>query len=122
MQRAFETRPLTVLGRSISDVARVPRTLRKSTETASARDLVELRGHALKNYGGLHMPEKSRPRRAMTKSDRSDPMLDREVNELSTAVKSVHLHHLVLVEFDGSRGNRKVARNLLRRTPLREQL
>ena len=53
MQRAFETRPLTVLGRSISDVARVPSTVPESTETASARDLVELRGHALKNYGGV---------------------------------------------------------------------
>ena len=58
----------------------------------------------------------------MTISDRRDPMLDREVNQFSTAAKSVHLHHLVLMEFDSSRRNRKLARNLLRRTPLREQL
>ena len=49
-------------------------------------------------------------------------MLDREVNKFSATAKSVRLHHLVLVEFDSSRGNRKVARNLLRRTPLRKQL
>ena len=55
-------------------------------------------------------------------SDRRDPMLDREVNKLSAAIQSVHFHHLVLVEFNSSRGNREVARNLLGRTPLHEQL
>ena len=58
----------------------------------------------------------------MAMSDRRDPMLDREVNQFGATVKSVHFHHLVLVEFDGARGNRKIARNLLRRTSLREQL
>ena len=49
-------------------------------------------------------------------------MLDCEVNELSAAAKSVHLHHLVPVELDSSRGNRKIVRNLFRRTPFRKQL
>jgi len=60
--------------------------------------------------------------RRLAISDGCDPILDREVNKFSTAVKSVHLHHLVLVEFDSSRGNRQIVCNLLRRTPLREQL
>ena len=58
----------------------------------------------------------------MTTSDRRDPMLDGEMNKFSATMKSVHLHHLVLVEFNSSRGNRKIACNLLRRTPLRKQL
>ena len=40
-----------------------------------------------------------------TASDRCDPMLDREVNKLNTNAKSVHLHHLVLVEFDSARAD-----------------
>jgi hypothetical protein len=56
----------------------------------------------------------------MAISDRGDPMLDREVNKFGATVKSVHLHHLVLVEFDSSRRNRKIAGNLLRRTALRK--
>src|SRR5579871_4451186 len=58
----------------------------------------------------------------MAISDRSDPMLNREVNELSTAAKSVHLHHLVLMKLDSSRRNRQVACNLLRRTAPGKQL
>jgi len=59
---------------------------------------------------------------AMTKSDRHNSMFDREVNQFGTAAKSVHLHYLVLMEFDSSRRNRKLARNLLRRASFREQL
>ena len=65
---------------------------------------------------------KSRRAATMTISDGRDPKLDREVNKFSTTAKTVRLHHLVLVEFDSSRGNRKIARNLLHRTPLRKQL
>ena len=32
-------------------------------------------------------------------------MLDREVNTFSANAKSVHLHHLVLVEFDSARAD-----------------
>jgi hypothetical protein len=46
----------------------------------------------------------------MTKSDRHNSMFDREVNQFSTAAKSVHFHHLVLVEFDNARGHRAGAR------------
>ena len=49
-------------------------------------------------------------------------MLDREMNKLSARVKAVHLHQLILVEFDSSRRNRKVVRDRFRRTPLRKQL
>ena len=33
------------------------------------------------------------------------PMLDREVNRLNSNAKSVHLHHLVLAEFDSARAD-----------------
>jgi hypothetical protein len=39
-------------------------------------------------------------------------MFDHEVNQFSTAAKLVHLHHLILMEFDNSRRNRKLASNL----------
>ncbi len=58
----------------------------------------------------------------MTISDGRDPMLDRKVNKGGAAAKSVHFHHLVFVKFDSSRGNRKIARNLLCRTALGKQL
>ena len=74
--------------------------IRKRTQTAAARNLVELRGHALKNYEVAH---EGKSRHAATTSDRCDPMLDREVNKFNTNAKSVHLHHLVLVEFDSVR-------------------
>ena len=93
----------------------------QATKTAAERNLVELRGHALKNYEVARVGKSSHAA-TMPISDRRDPILDREVNKLSAAVKSVHFHDLVLVEFNSSRGNRKIARNLLRRTPLREQL
>ena len=38
-------------------------------------------------------------------SDRCDPMLDREANKFGTAAKSVHLHHLVLMQFDSARAD-----------------
>ena len=76
--------------------------IRKRTQTAAARNLVELRGRALKNYEVAH---EGKSRHAATTSDRCDPMLDREVNKFSTDAKSVHLHHLVLVEFDSARAD-----------------
>ena len=42
----------------------------------------------------------------------TNPMFDREVNQFSTAAKLVHLHHSVLMEFDGPRRNRKLGGNL----------
>ena len=83
--------------------------LRKGGTTCN---LVELRGHALKNYGVTDMG-KHGIATARNKSDRHNPMFDREVNEFSTAAKSVHLHHLVFMEFDSSSGNRKITRDLL---------
>jgi hypothetical protein len=77
--------------------------IRKCTQTAAARNLVELRGRTLKNYEVAH---EGKSRHAATTSDRCDPMLDREVNKLNTNAKSVHLHHLALVEFDSARGHR----------------
>jgi hypothetical protein len=74
--------------------------IRKRTQTAAARNLVELRGRTLKNYEVAH---EGKSRHAATASDRCDPMLDREANKFNTAAKSVHLHHLVLVEFDSAR-------------------
>jgi hypothetical protein len=52
----------------------------------------------------------------MTKSDRRNPMFNREVNEFSATAKSVHLYHLVLVEFDSARADigRVHARSALR--------
>src|ERR1700722_772472 len=84
-------------------------------------NLVELRGHALKNYGVTDVGKQGIAT-AMTKSDRHNSVFDREVNQFGTAAKSVHLHHLVLMEFDSSRRNRKFARNLLRRASFRQQL
>ena len=49
-------------------------------------------------------------------------MLDRELNELGSSLKAMHLHHLILVEFDSSRRNRKIVRDRFRRTPFRKQL
>jgi hypothetical protein len=93
--------------------------VRDATKRPEACNLVELRGHALKNYEAAYVG-KSCHAATMAILDRRDPVLDREVNKLGAAMKSVHLHHLVLVEFDSSRGNRKIARNLLRRPPPRE--
>ena len=95
--------------------------LSEATKGATTCNLVELRGHALKNYE-VTDTGKQGIATAMTKSDRHNSMFDREVNQFGTAAKSVHLHHLVLMEFDSSRGNRKLARNLLRRASFREQL
>ena len=95
--------------------------LSEATKGATTCNLVELRGHALKNYG-VTDTGKQGIATAMTKSDRHNPMFDREVNQFGTAAKSVHLHHLVLMEFDSSRRNCKLARNLLRRASFREQL
>ena len=39
-------------------------------------------------------------------------MFDREVNQFSAAAKFVHLRYFVLMEFDSSRRNRKLAGNL----------
>ncbi len=75
----------------------------------------------MKNYEPARAG-KARHAAAVTISDRRDPMLDREVNKFSATAKSVHFHHLVLVKFDSSRGNRKIARYLLGRTPLGKQL
>ena len=102
---------------------RVPRrtSLSEATKGPTTCNLVELRGHALKNYGVTDMGKRGIAT-AMTKSDRHDSMFDREVNQFGTAAKSVHLHHLVLMELDSSRRNRKLARNLLRRPSFREQL
>jgi hypothetical protein len=102
---------------------RVPRrtSLSEATKGPTTCNLVELRGHALKNYGVTDMGKRGIAT-AMTKSDRHDSMFDREVNQFGTAAKSVHLHHLVLMELDSSRRNRKLARNLLRRSSFREQL
>jgi hypothetical protein len=41
----------------------------------------------------------------MTNQDRHNSMFDREVNRFSTAAKSVHLPHLVLMEFDSARAD-----------------
>jgi hypothetical protein len=81
--------------------------IRKRTQTAAARNLVELRGRTLKNYEVAH---EGKSGHAATASDRCDPMLDREANKFNTNAKSVHLHHLVLVEFDNARGHRAGAR------------
>jgi hypothetical protein len=106
--------------RSISEMACAP-IGSDATQWAAACNLVELRGGALKNYEVAHVT-KSTHAATMAILDRRDPVLNREVNQFGAAAKSVHLHHLVLVEFDSSRGNRKIARDLLRRTPLRKQL
>jgi hypothetical protein len=95
--------------------------LSEAMEGAATCNLVELRGHALKNYGVTDMGKQGIPT-ATTKLDRHNSMFDREMNQFGTAAKSVHLHHLVLMEFDSSRRNRKFARNLLRRASFREQL
>jgi len=95
--------------------------LNEAMEGAATCNLVELRGHALKNYGVTDMGKQGIAT-AVTKSDRHNSMFDREVNQFGTAAKSVHLHHLVLMELDSSRRNRKLARNLLRRSSFREQL
>ena len=81
--------------------------IRKRTQTAAARNLVELRGRTLKNYEVAH---EGKSRHAATASDRCDPMFDRELNQVGAAAKSVNLHHLVLVEFDSARGHRRVPR------------
>jgi hypothetical protein len=95
--------------------------LSEATKGAATCNLVELRGHALKNYGVANMG-KHGIATAMTKSDRHNSVFDREVNQFGAAAKSVHLHHLILMEFDSSRRDRKLARNLLRRASFREQL
>jgi hypothetical protein len=95
--------------------------LSEATKGPMTCNLVELRGHALKNYGVTDMGKQGIAT-AMTKSDRHNSVFDREVNQFGTAAKSVHLHHLVLMEFDSSRRNRKFARNLLRRASFRQQL
>ena len=93
----------------------------EATERVGACNLVELRGYALKNYEVAHAGISARAA-TMTNSDGRDPMLDREVDKFSTTAKSVHFHHLVLVKFDSSRRNRKIARDLLRGMPLGKQL
>jgi hypothetical protein len=93
----------------------------EATKGRTICNLVELRGQALKNYGVSDMGKQGIAT-AMTKSDRHNSMFDREVNQFGTAAKSVHLHHLVLMEFDSTRRNRKFARNLLRGASFREQL
>ena len=102
---------------------RVPRgpSLSYATKGPTTCNLVELRGRPLKNYGVTDVGKQGIPR-ARNKSDRHNSMFDREVNQFRTAAKSVHLHHLVLMEFDSSRRNRKLARNLLRGASFREQL
>jgi hypothetical protein len=95
--------------------------LSEATKGPTTCNLVELRGPALKNYGVTDMGKQGIAA-AMTKSDRHNSMFDREVNQFGAAAKSVHLHHLVLMEFDSARRNRKLARNLLRRPSFREQL
>jgi hypothetical protein len=95
--------------------------LSEAMEGAATCNLVELRGHALKNYGVADMGKQGIAT-AVTKSDRHNSMFDREVNQFGTAAKAVHLHHLVLMEFDSARRNRKFARNLLRRASFRQQL
>ena len=95
--------------------------LSEATKGPTTCNLVELRGHGLKNYGVADMGKQGIPT-ARNKSDRHNSMFDREVNQFRTAAKSVHLHHLVLMEFDSSRRNRKLARNLLRGASFREQL
>jgi hypothetical protein len=95
--------------------------LSETTKGPTTCNLVELRGHALKNYGVTDMG-KHGIATARNKSDRHNSLFDREVNQFSAAAKSVHLHHLVLMEFDSSRRNRKLARNLLRRASFCEQL
>jgi hypothetical protein len=95
--------------------------LSEATKGGTTCNLVELRGHALKNYGVTDM-RKQGAVGAMTKSDRHNSMFDREVNQFGTAAKSVHVHHLILMEFDSTRRNCKFARNLLRRASFGEQL
>ena len=102
-------------------VPRMAKLLPKATKGTTTCNLVELRGHALKNYG-VTDTGKQNIATATTESDRHNSMFDREVNQFSTAAKSLHLHHLVLMEFDSSRRNRKFARNLLRRASFRQQL
>src|ERR1700722_3008286 len=106
---------------STRHVSRMTKLLPKATKGTRTCNLVELRGRALKNYEVTEMG-KGRHYRAMAKSDRHNPMFDREVNEFGAAPKTVHLHHLVLMEFDSSRRNRQLGRNLLCRASFREQL
>ena len=95
--------------------------LTDATNGPTTCNLVELRGHAMKNYEVTDMGKQGIPT-ARNKSDRHNSMFDREMNQFGTAAKSVHLHHLVLMEFDSSRRNRELARNLLRGASFREQL
>jgi hypothetical protein len=115
------SRPLVFAWFHFFDLVRPKRgpSLSEATKGPTTCNLVELRGRALKNYGvtdtGKHGIATAR-----TKSDRHNSMFDREVNQFGTAAKAVHLHHLVLMEFDSSRRNRKFARNLLRRASFRQ--
>ena len=77
----------------------------EATKGSMTCNLVELRGHALKNYGVTDRGKQGSAT-AMTKSDGRDSVFDREVDKFGTAAKSVHFHHLVLMEFDSSRRNR----------------
>jgi hypothetical protein len=95
--------------------------LPKATKGPTTCNLVELRGQALKNYG-VTDTGKQNIATATTKSDCHNSMFDREMNQFGTAAKSVHLHHLVLMEFDSSRRNSELARDLLRGASFREQL
>jgi hypothetical protein len=104
------------------DLARPRRpSISEATKGPTACNLVELRGHALKIYGVTDMGKQGIPT-ARNKSDRHNSMFDGEMNQFGTAAKSVHLHHLVLMEFDSSRRNSELARNLLRGASFREQL
>jgi hypothetical protein len=116
------SRPLVLAGSIFRlGVSQRGLSLSEATKGRTTCNLVELRGHALKNYG---VPDigKQGIAAAVTKSDCHNSMFDREVNQFGAAAKSVHLHHLVLMELDSSRRNRKFARNLLCRASFRQQL
>ena len=74
--------------------------LSEPTKGATTCNLVELRGHTLKNYGVTIWTGIAA---ATAKSDRYNSMFDREVNQFGAAMEPVQLHHLVLMEFDSSR-------------------